>query len=71
MLGQAFGISEPVARERHRRGEWEALGIRVLRFGQQWRVVTADIWRVLGIEPGGAAHSGNAVGLGGKSGEAA
>ena len=50
-LGQAFGISEPVARERHRQGEWEQLGIRVLRLGVQYRVVSADIWRVLGIEP--------------------
>jgi hypothetical protein len=49
-LGRAFGISEPVARERHRLGEWQRLGIRVLRLGGQWRVVTADIWRVLGIE---------------------
>ena len=51
-LGRAFGISPPVARERHRLGEWERLGIRVLRLGAQWRVVTADIWRVLGVEPG-------------------
>lgn len=51
-LGQAFGISEPVARERHRQGEWERLGIRVLRLGAQYRVVSADIWRVLGIDPG-------------------
>lgn len=51
MLGRAFGISEPVARERHRHGEWEALGVRVLRLGQQWRVVTADILSVLGVSP--------------------
>lgn len=51
MLGRAFDISEPVARERHRLGEWQQLGIRVVRLGAQWRVVTADIWRVLGISP--------------------
>jgi hypothetical protein len=49
-LGRAFGISEPVARERHRRGDWERLGIRILRLGAKWRVITADVWRVLGVE---------------------
>lgn len=51
-LGRAFGISEPVARERHRLGEWEKLGIRILRLGAQYRCVTADILRVLGIDQG-------------------
>lgn len=50
-LGRAFGISEPTARERHRRGEWERMGIHVLRLGQKQRVITADILRVLGITP--------------------
>lgn len=58
-LGRAFGISEPVARERHRLGEWERLGIRVLRLGAQWRVVTADILSVLRIPPGGDAGDAN------------
>jgi hypothetical protein len=48
-LGRAFGISEPVVRERHRLGEFDRMGIRVLRLGAKWRVVTADIWRVLGL----------------------
>jgi hypothetical protein len=48
-LGQALGISEPVIRERVRRGDIAALGIRVLRLGQQYRVPTEDILRVLGI----------------------
>lgn len=48
-LGRAFGISEPVTRERHRRGEFEAMGIRILRLGAQYRVVTADVLRVLSI----------------------
>lgn len=55
MLGRAFGISEPVARERQRRGEWEAMGIRVRRLGLQYRVITADILRVLCIEPSTSA----------------
>jgi len=50
-LGRAFGISEPVTREWHRRGEFEAMGIRIMRLGAQWRVVTADILRVLGLAP--------------------
>lgn len=50
-LGRAFGISEPVARELHRRGFWAEKNIRVLRLGQQWRVVTADVWRALGVYP--------------------
>jgi len=48
-LGRALGISEPVVRERHRLGEFDRMGIRVLRLGAKWRVVTADIWRVLGL----------------------
>ena len=48
-LGRAFGISEPVVRERHRRGDFADMGIRILRLGAKWRVITADIWRVLGV----------------------
>lgn len=61
-LGRAFGISEPVARERHRCGEWERIGIRVLQLGAQWRVVTADILRALGVDPSQA--TGDADGTG-------
>ena len=50
-LGRAFGISEPVARERHRLGDFAAMGIRVNRLGAQWRVVTADVLTALGIDP--------------------
>jgi hypothetical protein len=50
-LGQAFGISEPVVRELRRQGRFEELGIRINRLGLQYRVVTADILRVLGIDP--------------------
>jgi hypothetical protein len=49
MLGRALGLSEPVIRERARRGDLAALGIRCLRLGAQWRVVTADIVAFLGI----------------------
>jgi hypothetical protein len=51
MLGRAFGVSEPVIRERARRGELAEMGIRVLKFGAQYRVPVADILRILGIDP--------------------
>jgi len=51
-LGRALGLSEPVIRERARRGELEPIGIRVLRLGWQYRVPTEDILRVLGITRG-------------------
>jgi hypothetical protein len=67
-LGRAFGISEPVARERQRRGDFAAMGIRIVRLGAQYRVVTADILRVLGIDPetqaAGPAPSGPAADTG-------
>lgn len=53
-LARALGISEPVARERHRCGDFEAMGIRVVRLGAQWRVVTEDILRALGISRDGS-----------------
>jgi hypothetical protein len=49
-LGRVLGISEPVVRERARRGELEALGIRVVRLGAQYRVVTASVWAFLGLD---------------------
>jgi len=50
-LGRAFGVSEPTARERHRQGDWEAMGIRIVRLGAKWRVITADVLQVLGVVP--------------------
>ena len=55
MLGRALGLSEPVVRERARRGEFDKLGIRCLRLGAQWRVPVADILRFLGIGDMGTA----------------
>jgi hypothetical protein len=49
-LGRALGLSEPVVRERARRDEFAALGIRVLQLGAQYRVPTADVLQFLGIE---------------------
>jgi hypothetical protein len=49
-LGRALGLSEPVVRERARRNEFAALGIRVLQLGAQYRVPTADVLRFLGVD---------------------
>ncbi|MDA8322616.1 MAG: hypothetical protein M0030_22805 [Actinomycetota bacterium] len=51
-LGQALGLSEPVIREQHRTGELARLGIRVLKLGAQYRVVTADLLQVMGMTGG-------------------
>lgn len=51
MTGRAFGVSEPVIRAMARSGELEAAGVRVLRFGAQYRVPVSDIMTVLGIDP--------------------
>ncbi|HEX7161897.1 MAG TPA: hypothetical protein VF223_11760 [Trebonia sp.] len=50
-LGRALGVCEPVIRERARRGELEPLGIRVVRLGAQFRVVTQSLWTFLGVQP--------------------
>ena len=48
-LAETSGLSEPVIRERVRRGEISLLGIRCLKLGKQWRVITEDILVFLGI----------------------
>lgn len=66
MLGRALGVSEPTIRERARRGDLALIGIRCLKLGQQWRVVTEDILTFLGIsrdtETTGPAPPGPASG---------
>lgn len=47
--GRALGVSEPVIREQARRGDLDRIGIRVLRIGVQYRVVTSTLLDVLGI----------------------
>jgi excisionase family DNA binding protein len=49
VLGRALGVSEPTIRERVRRGELEPLGIRAVKLGQQWRIVTEDVLHALGV----------------------
>ena len=48
--GRAFGVSEPVIRERARSGDLEKMGVRVLRLGAQYRIPVADILRLLGLD---------------------
>jgi DNA-binding FadR family transcriptional regulator len=57
-LGRVLGVSEPVIRAAHRRGDLERMGIRVTRLGQQYRVVTSSAWRYLGIEMWQPAQDG-------------
>jgi hypothetical protein len=48
-LARALGVGEWGIRERARRGEPVASGVRVLRAGVQYRVPTEDVLRMLGI----------------------
>jgi excisionase family DNA binding protein len=48
---KVLGISYNTASAAVRRGE---LGVRALRYGRRWRIPTADLRRVLGIENGAA-----------------
>jgi hypothetical protein len=50
-LGQVFGVSEPTIRAQHRSGELERLGIKVVKLGAQYRVITSTVWAFLGIGP--------------------
>ena len=43
-------MSEPTVRAAHRRDELEAMGIRVVKLGQQYRVVTSSLWAFLGLD---------------------
>jgi hypothetical protein len=56
-LGRVLGLSEPTVRERERQGELEALGIKVVRLGAQYKVVTASVLAFLGIDAADGAGS--------------
>jgi hypothetical protein len=58
-LGRALGVCEPVIRERARRGELESLGIKVVKLGAQYRVITASVWAFLGIQRDDATDGAN------------
>ena len=55
VLGQILGVSEPVIRAHARNGELDELGIKVVKLGAQYRVVTSSVWAFLGIGPDGQA----------------
>ncbi|MGH4009781.1 MAG: helix-turn-helix domain-containing protein [Pseudonocardiaceae bacterium] len=48
---QVLGISLNTAYGAVKRGD---LGVRALRYGRRWRIPTADLRRVVGLEDGGA-----------------
>jgi len=50
-LAGCLGVSQPVVRRLNSSGELERIGIKVVRLGQQYRVVTATVWEYLGISP--------------------
>jgi hypothetical protein len=54
-LGKALDRSEPTIRAAAHSGELEALGIKVVRLGAKYLVVTASVWVFLGISPDGEA----------------
>jgi hypothetical protein len=64
VLGQVLGISEPTVRECRRNGDLEAAGIRVVKLGAQFRVVTASLHAFLGIGGGDSTESAGTDGAG-------
>jgi hypothetical protein len=48
-LAGCLGLSEPVVRRLLHNGELASMGIRVVRLGQQYRVITSSVWLVLGL----------------------
>jgi hypothetical protein len=63
-LGQVFGVSEPTIRALHRSGELERMGIRVVKLGAQYRVVTATVWAYLGMADGASRATTRSNGAG-------
>ncbi len=54
-LARALDVSEPTVRAAHRRDELEAMGIKVVKLGQQYRVVTSTVWAFLGLDRASSA----------------
>jgi hypothetical protein len=53
-LGRVLGLSEPTVRQCRQSGDLERAGIRVVKLGAQYRVVTASVWACLGLADGAA-----------------
>jgi hypothetical protein len=54
-LAAAFGVSQPTIRAMHRRGDLEAMGVKVNRLGNQYRVTLASVLAYLGLTPGASS----------------
>lgn len=54
-LGRALGLSEPTVRGCQRRGELEEAGIKVVRLGAKYVVVTETLLEFLGMRPAAGA----------------
>lgn len=54
-LAGCLGVSEPVVRQLNRSGQLERMGIKINKFGAQWRVITSSVWQYLGIGPASGA----------------
>jgi hypothetical protein len=48
-LGEIFGLSTWRSREMAKAGEWEQIGIRILKMGSRYRVTVPSILNVLGV----------------------
>lgn len=57
-LGSIFKCSRWKAYQMARTGEWEKLGVKILRLGSNYRVVVPSILEVLGYVDGAAAGAG-------------
>lgn len=49
-LARLLAVSEPTVREMRRTGRLDAMGVKVLQVGRQWRVVTSTALAALGID---------------------
>ncbi len=57
-LGSIFDCSRWKAYQMARTGEWETVGVKIVRLGSRYRVVVPSILDVLGYADGASAHVG-------------
>ena len=51
-LARVLDVSEPTIRAALRRDELEQMGIKVVKLGNQYRVITSSAWQFLGLTGG-------------------
>ena len=51
-LGRVLNRSEPTIRTAARSGELEQLGIKIVKIGAKYLVITASVWAFLGLDGG-------------------